>query len=73
MMLEGRLHLKRPNALLEDWLKEYRSHKPKEYSFYMRGDIEHIKREVAICCSKSKSEYAFSRFSAAWRLAPVVR
>jgi hypothetical protein len=72
-MQDGRLYLKRPVDLLDDWAKHYRSHKPQEYRFYMRGDIEHVERQVASWCSKSGIDYALSRFSAAWRLAPEVR
>lgn len=70
---DGRLYLKRPDELLDDWVKHYRSHRPQEYSFYLRGDIEHVERQVASWCSKFEFDYALSRFSAAWRLAPEVR
>ncbi len=39
----------------------------------MRGELEQVEQQVANWCSKFNSEYAFSRFSAAWRLAPEVR
>ena len=39
----------------------------------MRGELEQVEQQVATWCSKSNSEYALSRFSAAWRLAPEVR
>ena len=73
LMLEGQLRLKRPDDLLDDWVKHYRTHKPREYGFYMRGELEQVEQQVANWCSKSNSEYALSRFSAAWRLAPEVR
>ena len=69
----GLLRLKRPEALLRDWVEHYRTEKPKEYAFYMRGDLEQIEEKVAGWCSESNFEYALSRFSAAWRLAPEVR
>jgi hypothetical protein len=73
MMVESKLQLKRPIDLLDDWVRHYRTHKPQEYSFYLRGELEHIEQHVANWCLKSKIEYALSRFSAAWRLAPEVR
>jgi len=73
LMLKGQIRLKRPDDLLDDWEKHYRTHKPKEYGFYMRGELEQVEQQVANWCSESKREYALSRFSAAWRLAPEVR
>ena len=73
LMLEGQLRVKRPDDLLDDWVNHYRTHKPREYGFYMRGELEQVEQQVANWCSKSNSEYALSRFSAAWRLAPEVR
>lgn len=73
LMQEGRLRLKRPDDLLDDWVKHYRTHKPREYKFYMRGELEQVEQQVANWCSKSNFEYALSRFSAAWRMAPEVR
>jgi hypothetical protein len=73
VMQEGHIRLKRPDDLLGDWVNHYRNHKPQEYSFYMRGELEHIEQQIALWCSKSTSQFALSRFSAAWRLAPEVR
>jgi len=73
LMHEGHLHLKSPKALLRDWVDHYRTDKPNEFAFYMRGDEEQIENQVAAWCSESNLEYALSRFSAAWRLAPEVR
>ncbi len=73
LMREGQLRLKRPDDLLDDWVNHYRTHQPREYSFYMRGELELVEQQVAHWCSKSNSDYALSRFSAAWRLAPEVR
>lgn len=73
LMHEGQLRLKSPKALLRDWVDHYRKDKPNEFAFYMRGDVEQIENQVAAWCSESNLEYALSRFSAAWRLAPEVR
>ena len=73
VMQEGQLRLKRPDDLLEDWVNQYRTHRPREYSFYMRGELEQVEQQVANWCSKTTSQFALSRFSAAWRLAPEVR
>lgn len=70
---QGQLRLKRPDDLLDDWVSHYRTHKPREYGFYLRGELEQVEQQVANWCSQSNSEYALSRFSAAWRLAPEVR
>ena len=40
LMLEGLPRLKRPDDLLDDWVTHYRTQKPKEYGFYMRGEPE---------------------------------
>lgn len=73
VMQEGQLRLKRPDDLLDDWVNHYRIHKPREYSFYMRGELQQVEQQVANWCLKSTSQFALSRFSAAWRLAPEVR
>ena len=73
VMQEGQIRLKRPDDLLGDWVNHYRNHKPREYSFYMRGELEQVEQQVASWCSKSTDQFALSRFSAAWRLAPEVR
>jgi len=73
VMQEGHIRLKRPDDLLGDWVNHYRNHKPREYSFYMRGELEQIEQQIALWCSKSTRQFALSRFSAAWRLAPEVR
>lgn len=39
----------------------------------MRGELEQIERQIALWCSKSTDQFALSRFSTAWRLAPEVR
>jgi len=73
VMQEGHIRLKRPDDLLSDWVNHYRNHKPREYSFYMRGELEQTEQQIAQWCSKSTDQFALSRFSAAWRLAPEVR
>ncbi len=73
VMQGGHIRLKRPDDLLSDWVNHYRNHEPREYSFYMRGELEQIEQQIAHWCSKSTSQFAISRFSAAWRLAPEVR
>ena len=73
LMLDGQLRLKRPDDLLEDWVQHYRTHKPNEWGFYMRGEPEQVEEQVAKWCSETGCEHALSRFSAAWRLAPEVR
>jgi hypothetical protein len=73
VMREGLIRLKRPDDLLDDWVNHYRTHKPREYSFYMRGELEQVEQQIAQWCSKSTSQFALSRFSAAWRLAPEAR
>lgn len=73
LMRDGQLHLQRPDDLLEDWVQHYRTHKPKEWGFYMRGEPEQVEQQVAAWCSETSSAHALSRFSAAWRLAPEVR
>jgi hypothetical protein len=73
VMHKRQLRLKRPDDLLDDWVKDYRTNKPREYAFYMRGELEQIEQQVANWCSKFTKQFALSRFSAAWRLAPEVR
>lgn len=73
VMQERQIRLKRPDDLLSDWVNHYRNHKPREYSFYMRGELEQIEQQISHWCSNSADQFALSRFSAAWRLAPEVR
>lgn len=73
VMRKGQIRLTRPDDLLGDWVNHYRNHKPREYSFYMRGELEQIEQQIALWCSKFTDQFALSRFSAAWRLAPDVR
>ncbi|MDP1561178.1 MAG: type IV toxin-antitoxin system AbiEi family antitoxin [Pirellulaceae bacterium] len=73
VMQAGKIRLKRPDDLLDDWVNHYRNHKPKEYNFYLRGELPHVEQQIAEWCSRSLDRYALSRFSAAWRLAPEVR
>jgi hypothetical protein len=42
LMHEGQLRLKRPDDLLDDWVKHYRTHRPLEYGFYIRGELEQV-------------------------------
>lgn len=73
VLQERQLRLKRPDDLLDDWVKHYRTNKPQELSFYMRGELEKVEQQVAIWCSKFTKQFALSRFSAAWQLASEVR
>ncbi len=56
VMQQGHIRLKRPDDLLGDWVNHYRNHKPREYSFYMRGELEAIEQQITLWCSKSTSQ-----------------
>jgi hypothetical protein len=73
VMQERHLRFKRPVDLSDDWVKHYRTHKPREYGFYMRGELEQNEPQVTNWCSKFTNQFALLRFSAAWRLTPEVR
>ncbi|TWT80476.1 hypothetical protein CA13_18950 [Planctomycetes bacterium CA13] len=73
VMHDRQLFLKRSEALLQDWVQHYRTDKPKENGFYVRGDVEAVESKLAAWFAHAKIEHALSHFSAAWRLAPEVR
>ena len=54
-------------------MQHYRSHKPLEQNFYMRGELEQVEQNVASWSLKTNTLCVLSRYSAAWRLAPDVR
>jgi len=81
-LLEGRewvsrephgLWLSRPTELLEWWSANYRYDRNLVRNFYSLNSIPELEGKLAQACSKLQQDYCLTGFSAAARLAPMVR
>jgi hypothetical protein len=65
--------LKKPQALLMDWSKNYSIKQHKAHEYYSLMPIPEIESKLADFCSQSDILYGFTGFSGAARLAPYVK
>jgi hypothetical protein len=65
--------LANPQALLREWAAHYTYRKNTVCDFYAMGETDHVEAAIAKACRELGIEYAFTGFSAARRIAPVVR
>lgn len=65
--------LSQPEALLEDWVNHYNFRVNKTYDFYTMEPLSEIEARIHTICTKVKIEDAVTGFSAANRLAPMVK
>jgi hypothetical protein len=70
---EGGLRLADPRALLQEWSQHYTYRKNVAHDFYSLDAPPEIERKLAAACRDAAMPYAFTGFSAAARLAPMVR
>jgi hypothetical protein len=62
-----------PQDLLADWAENYSYLKNRVIEFYSLLSVNDLEYKIARACTELKINYAFSGFSAAARLAPMVR
>ena len=70
---EGGLRLSDHGALLREWSQHYTYRKNVARDFYSLDAPPEIERKLAAACREGAVPYAFTGFSAAARLAPMVR
>jgi hypothetical protein len=70
---EGGLRLSDPAALLREWSQHYTYRKNVARDFYALDAPPEVERKLATACRDAAVPYAFTGFSAAARLAPMVR
>ena len=70
---EGGLRLADPRALLQEWSQHYSYRKNTGRDFYSLDAPPEVERKLAAACRDAAVPYAFTGFSAAARLAPMVR
>ena len=70
---EGGLRLADPRALLLEWSQYYTYRKNAGRDFYSLDAPPEVERKLAAACRDAAVSYAFTGFSAAARLAPMVR
>jgi Transcriptional regulator, AbiEi antitoxin, Type IV TA system len=70
---EGGLRLADPRALLQEWSQHYTYRKNAGRDFYSLDTPPEVERKLAAACRDAAVPYAFTGFSAAARLAPMVR
>jgi len=63
----------KPEALLQDWTMNYSLQKNTRFDFYTLKPLGEIEGQLAEICSELNISYALTGFSAANRLAPMVR
>jgi len=69
----GWTHLSKPLELLQDWAKNYSFDRNTERFFYSMDDISELERKLSVMAKISPKNAALASFSAASRLAPMVR
>ncbi len=67
------LRLADPRALLREWSQSYTYRKNAACDFYSLDAPPEVERKLAAACREVAAPYAFTGFSAAARLAPMVR
>ena len=65
--------LSRPGDLLDDWVKAYNYRRNQIHEFYSLSEISPTEAGLADACERLGVRYALTSFSAAIRLAPMVR
>lgn len=65
--------LTNPRALLDDWSQQYRFQRSRTREYYVMSEVADIELQLAQQCKQRKTPYALTAFSAAARLAPMVR
>ena len=65
--------LSRPGDLLDDWVKAYNYRRNQIHEFYSLSEISPTEANLADACERLGVRYALTSFSAAIRLAPMVR
>ena len=65
--------LSRPGDLLDDWVKAYNYRRNQIHEFYSLSEISPTEASLADACERLGVQYALTCFSAAIRLAPMVR
>lgn len=70
---EAGFSLTRPKALLDEWSNAYRSSRNSSTEFYAMQSLDDVERAIAGENETKQSSAALTAFSAAARLAPVVR
>lgn len=67
-----RVRIKNPKDLLTEWSEHYQA-QGEDHSFYVMGKAKDIEERVGVLCEQKGYRYGLTEFSAAWRLAPMVR
>lgn len=67
------LRLIKPDELLQDWSEHYSLQRSQRYDFYTLKPLPQIEYKIAEMCSLLNISYGLTGFSAANRLAPMVR
>jgi len=70
---EGGLALIEPEKLLAEWAENYSFRKNEVRDFYSLKPVADLEADLATACRERKVPYALTGFSAAARLAPMVR
>jgi hypothetical protein len=69
----GWSHLEKPMELLKDWAQNYGFYRNTERFFYSMQDISELERKLSVMAKVAPNRAALASFSAASRLAPMVR
>jgi hypothetical protein len=69
----GWSHLAKPMELLKDWAQNYGFDRNTERFFYSMQDISELERKLGVMAKMAPKSVALASFSAASRLAPMVR
>ena len=67
------MYLSRPGDLLDDWVKAYNYRRNQLHEFYSHSEISPTETDLAETCERLGARYALTSFSAAIRIAPMVR
>ena len=67
------MYLSRPGDLLDDWVKAYNYRRNQLHEFYSLSEISTTETDLAETCERLGARYALTSFSAAIRIAPMVR
>ena len=70
---ENGIRLSAPGALLDEWATQYRFTRNQVVDFYTLSEVAECEYQLADVCQRLGIRYALTAFSAAARLAPVVR
>jgi hypothetical protein len=70
---ESGIRLSRPGELLDEWGQAYNQERSSAQQFYALAEILETEASLADFCKSKGFEYALTGFSAAARLAPMVR